>query len=185
VLPDYNGASLDSWGLRATINPGMRSSFAAWYGYVAGGKGLHVHDALHRAGVSWIYAEPMMGARVWALSVIAGANIPTATGRLLPAGLFEASCTFNQATTVFSRVEYVRRTAAELALIGSVPAELSIGDAGLGASRRILGRARWSAWLGGRGLVNLVPAPLEPFYGSRAPLGLVGYLEVRAGTRHS
>jgi len=185
VLPDYSSASLDSWGIRATINPAMRSSFAAWYGYVAAGTGLHVHDAQHRAGISWLYAEPMQGARVWAASVIAGANIPTATGRLLPAALIEASCTLGQATTLFSRVEYVRRTAAELALIGSVPSELNVGAAGVGASRRVKRGAFWSVWLGGRGTIDVVPAALEPFYGSRRPLNAVVYLAVRAGNHHS
>ena len=181
VLPDYNGASLDSWGLRLTVNPGARSSVAGWYGFVAGGKGLHVHDAQHRVGASWLYTEPMEGSHQWSASLIASANIPTATGRLLPSALVESSWTFRAATTLFARVEYVRRTAAELALTGSVPAELDVGAASLGATRRVWVHAPWAAWLGGRGVVNLVPASLEPFYGSRSPLGLVASIEIRVG----
>ena len=182
VLPTYAGARLDSWGLRATLNPGARSSLAAWYGYVAGGSGLHVHDAEHRLGASWLYAERMHGAPRWAVSVIASANVPTATGQFLPSALVETIWTLAAETALFSRFEYVRRTAAELALTGSVPGQLDVGAAALGAARRVWARAPWAVWLGARGTIDFVPASLGPFYGSRLPVGVLGYLQVRAGS---
>jgi hypothetical protein len=182
ALPTYTGARLDSWGLRATVNPSARSSLAAWCGYVAGGSGFHVHDAEHRLGASWLYAEPMHGAARWAVSLIASANVPTATGQFLPSGLVEASWTLEAETALFSRFEYVRRTATELALTGSVPGQLAVGGAALGAARRVWARARSAVWLGARGTVDFVPASLGPFYGSRLPVGVVVYLQVRAGS---
>ena len=46
---------------------------------------------------------------------------------------------------VFGRAEYVRRTAADLALVGSVSRELNIGDVSAGYARELCGRGvRWS-----------------------------------------
>lgn len=182
VLPTYTGARLDSWGLRATVNPSARSSLAAWYGYVAGGSGLHVHNAEHRVGASWLYAAPMPAASRWTVSVIASANVPTATGQYLPSALVEASWTLAAETALFTRFEYVRRSAAELALTGSVPGLLDVGGAALGAARRVWARAPWAVWVGARGTVDVVPASLGPFYGSRLPVGALLYLQVRAGS---
>ena len=75
--------------------------------------------------------------------------------------------------------EYVRRTAAELTLIGSVKPELSIGAVSLGYARVVGNVGALEAMLGARVTANVVPEELRPFYGSRTPLGLFTYFRVR------
>src|SRR5205807_2254333 len=60
---------------------------------------------------------------------------------------------------VFGRAEYVRRTAADLALVGSVSRELNIGDVSAGYARELCGRGV-SCALGVLGTLYLVPAEL-------------------------
>jgi len=79
---------------------------------------------------------------------------------------------------VFGRAEYVRRTAADLALVGSVSRELDIGAVSAGHARELWGR-RVSSAVGVLATLYLVPAELELFYGSRTPVGVLVYLELR------
>jgi len=79
---------------------------------------------------------------------------------------------------VLGRVEYVRRTAEDLSLVGSVPSELNVGALSLGYARLLHGSRALDAWLGARSTVHLVPEELRLFYGSRTPVGLVAYLQL-------
>ncbi len=80
---------------------------------------------------------------------------------------------------LFGRTEYVRRTAEELGLVGSVSPELNVGTVALGYARALF---RWrgvDAWAGARGNVDFVPEQLRVFYGSRMPKGIIAYLRLR------
>ncbi len=75
-----------------------------------------------------------------------------------------------------------RCTAADLALVGSVSRELDIGAVSLGYERALWRSALVATGLGARGTLNLVPEELRLFYGSRTPVGLMAYVQVRPGT---
>ena len=51
--------------------------------------------------------------------------------------LIEIALEVDRVNAVYARVEYVRRTAADLALIGSVSRELDIGAVSVGYERRL------------------------------------------------
>src|SRR2546426_1194052 len=78
--------------------------------------------------------------------------------------------------------DLVRRTAADLALVGSVSRELDIGAVSLGYERALWRSALVATGLGARGTLNLVPEELRLFYGSRTPVGLTAYVQVRPST---
>jgi len=75
----------------------------------------------------------------------------------------------------------VNRT-ADLTLVGSVSRELDIGAVSLGYERALWRSALAATGLGARGTLNLVPEELRLFYGSRTPVGLMAYVQVRPGT---
>jgi len=89
--------------------------------------------------------------------------------------LIEIALEVDRVNAVYARVEYVRRTAADLALIGSVSRELDIGAVSVGYERRL------RSGLGARATLNLVPEELRLFYGSRTPGGVIVYLHGRPG----
>src|SRR5204862_6760224 len=105
-------------------------------------------------------------------------NVPTATRRVLGSALLETSLSVSPRSAVFGRAEYVRRTAEELGLVGSVSPELNVGTVALVYARELF---RWrgvDAWPGARGNVDFVPEQLQVFYGSRMPRGLIAYLQL-------
>ena len=171
---NFDPVRLDSYATRVSWNPGREWSAAAWFGHFAAAGGSHVHDAFDRFGASVLRTRG-----TWSTALIFGADLPAGAGHPLNTLLLETTLEMNEANAVYGRAEYVRRTAADLALIGSVSRELDIGAVSVGYERRVWRRAPLAAGLGARGTLNLVPEELRPFYGSRTPAGLLAYLQLR------
>ena len=119
----------------------------------------------------------MAGGGEWSTALVYGADLPAGAGHPLNSLLFETSLELAR-NALFGRAEYVRRTAADLALVGSVSRGLDIGQVSAGYARELWGR-RVSSAVGVLGTLYLVPAELELFYGSRTPVGVLVYLELR------
>lgn len=175
---NFDPVRLDSYATRVSWNPGAEWSAAAWFGHLAASGGAHVHDALDRFGASVVRTHGS-----WSTALVYGADLAAGAGHPLNTLLLETTFELNEVNAVYGRAEYVRRTAADLALIGSVSRELDIGAVSVGYERRVWRRAPVAAGLGARGTLNLVPEELRPFYGSRTPAGLVAYLQLRPNAR--
>jgi hypothetical protein len=177
VRTDFDAVRLDSYAARLSCNPGPQWSVAAWFGHVAATGGAHAHGALDRFGASVLHSRG-----TWSTALVYGADLPTGAGHPLNTLLLESTLELGEANALYGRAEYVRRTAADLALVGSVSREVDIGAASLGAERRLWHSARVAIGLGARGTLNLVPEELRLFYGSHTPMGVVAYLQVRPST---
>lgn len=171
---DYAGARFNSFAARLTVNPSDRWSLAGSAAYIAASSGGHGHAALHRLELSALHV-----ARGWSTSFIWGANVPADTRRVLNTALVETNIELGARNAVFGRIEYVTRTAEELALVGSVTPEVEIGAIALGYARRLGSRVGTELWIGGRGNLAVVPQQLRLFYGSSTPVGFTVYLQVR------
>ena len=169
---DYAGRRLDSYSTRVTVNPSSHWSLAAWYGYLASPEALDPAEALHRFGVSALFTEQRGARGHWSTAVIFGANAIIGGGRTLPSVLLETTLALDGTSTVFGRVEWVRKRAEDLAVPG-VPATLTyeVGTVGGGYARVLARPGGVDLRLGGRGSVSFVPSSFEGLYGSRAPLG--------------
>jgi hypothetical protein len=93
-------------------------------------------------------------------------------------GLIESSLDLGPAQAIFGRVEFVQRTAEELALTGSVPDRMDLIALSIGSARRLWRSRAVDTAVGARVTAHLIPAALEPFYGSRTPFALLVYLRV-------
>jgi hypothetical protein len=180
---DFAGARLNSYAARLTVNPDPRWSVAAWGGYLAASGGTHAHGASHRIGLALLRSTPSGPRGTWSTALIWGADVPTETRRALHSILLESSLEPGPSDAFLGRAEYVRRTAADLALVGSVRPELDLGALSLGYARRLQSSYSLEAWLGLRGTINFVPEDLRLFYGSRTPLGVIAYVQVTPSRR--
>jgi hypothetical protein len=167
---DYAGARFNSFSARLTVNPTDRWSIAGSAAYID----PHGHEPLHRLELSALHVRGG-----WSTSFIWGANVPTDTRRVLNTGLVETNIELDGRNAVFGRVEYVTRTAEELALVGSINSEVEVGSLAVGYARLLGELGGLGAWLGARGNVDIVPEQLRLFYGSRTPRGFLAYLQLR------
>lgn len=150
---------------------------AAGFGHLAPAGGAHAHGALDRIGVSVLATRPLGGDRTWSTAFVWGADIEA--GRLRHSLLVESSLDVDRHHVFFGRAEYVRRTGADLALIGSVSPALDIGAVSLGVMRKLVSVGSLETGVGAKGTVDIVPEELRLFYGSRTPVGVLAYLDVR------
>ena len=174
VWTDVDPVALNSYAGRLSLSPSAHWTVATWFGHLAAATGAHAHGALDRVGVSVLHAR---GA--WSTAFVYGADFREGASHPLNTLLLESTVEVDRANTLFGRVEYARRTDEDLALIASIPEEVDIGAASAGYARAVGRRRGIEALLGVRGTVRFLPAELEVFYGSRAPVGVLAYLALR------
>ena len=182
---DYGGRRLDSYSARVSVNPGPRWSVSGWYAFLKSPEQLHPDESLHRFGVSALTTQPFGKDGRWASALIWGANDPLGSGRVSNSVALESSIDLDRMNTIFGRAEYVRKSAEDL-VVPAAPAGATYDVAALALGyRRTVGTlAGLAAGVGARGSVNFVPASLQPEYGSRTPVGLAVYLELRPSDAH-
>ena len=176
---DFRGRRLDSYAGRAIINPGPGMSVSAWYGYLKSPEALEPGTSLHRLGAALLVTEGD-GKRRWSGAAIYGANVVTGVSRWSNSALLEGSVDLDRANTVFGRVEYVQKSALDLAL-PSTTAVYDLGEISAGYARTFGTAAGMVLAAGARGTVNMVPPALRDAYGSRLPLGAAVFLSLRPG----
>lgn len=177
---DNAGRRLDSWSARVSYNPGRRWSLSAWYAYLASPDALNPAQPVRRFGASALTVEPWSDRGEWASAVIYGADADVAAGAPAPSALLESNLDLNGRDAVFARAEYVRKTAADLA-IPSAPAQTGydVASATVGYHRRLTTWGGLAVGGGVLGLVSFLPRSLEALYGSRSPVGFVVYSTLR------
>jgi len=182
---DYSGRKLDSYSVRLTANPGPRWSASAWYAYLKSPEVLHPDESLHRYGAAALTTQPFGRRGRWASALIWGANDQIGAGQPSHSVVLESNLDLDGTNAIFGRVEYVRKSAQELVIPSVSPtAEYDVGALALGYRRTVGTFAGLAAGVGARGSVNRVPASLEPEYGSRTPVGLAVYLQLRPSGAH-
>jgi len=173
---DLQGGKLDAIAGRLTLAPSTGVTTALWFGAIPAAAGAHAHEASRRFGASLLHVRPRSSG-AWSTTLLYAAIAPEdePTRHSI---LVESTVDLTPAQAVFARAEYVRRTADELALTGSVPDELDLLAVSLGAARRLWRSRGATVVAGARVTAHLVPPALEPFYGSRTPLAVLAYLRL-------
>ncbi|MGE5142901.1 MAG: hypothetical protein ACM3OA_05635, partial [Acidobacteriota bacterium] len=165
---------------RAIINPGPGLSVSAWYGYLKSPEALEPGTSLHRLGAA-VLASGGEDGRRWSSAVVYGANVAPGSSRWSNSALLEGGIDLGCANTVFGRVEYVQKSALDLALPASTNALYDLGEVSLGFVRTLRSAVKMVVGIGAQGTVNLVPPSLRDAYGSRLPLGAAVYVSLRSG----
>lgn len=169
----YKGARLDAFATRATYALGAEWSMFGSYGYLPEMTGGHAHGAEHRIGAGAIRTSP-----TWQMSFVFGANDPIGSARTRRSLLAEAQRHWPGGHFVFTRAEFVQRTAEELELVGSINTVQDVGALQLGYGRDVLSRGAVTVRVAAHGTMHLVTPQLEPFYGSRTPVALGAHAQV-------
>lgn len=169
---------LDSYSGRLTVNPTGRLSVAGWYGYLPSPEWLHPDEQVHRYGAAALYGGRGVDGGSWGSMILWGAN--RSAGHTEHSAVVESNLEIGRKNAVFARAEYVRKSAEELVLPAMDPSrEFDIRSLAGGYVREVASIPGGSIGVGGRVSVNFVPAPLEPYYGTRAPAGVAVYVRVR------
>lgn len=176
---DFDFGRLDSYSARVTYNPNPQWSLTAGYGRLK-----FAEDSMHRFTASVLHGAPLGSDGQWATALIYGTNKDIGTAERTHSLLLESEAVLDTRNTVFGRVEYVQKDAADLALVDSAAAfspgrVFNIGEISTGYVREIARGRGVTLGLGVRGAVNFVPESLIPSYGSRHPVAGSIFLRLR------
>lgn len=174
--------ALDSWSTRLSFNPAPRWSFNTSVGFLRSPDGLHADESQYRATASAMYVTPTASGGEWATSAIYGGDRSRVAGRLQPwqhSVTLETNLAMDRRNTVFGRVTWVQKTAEDL-VIPAVPPDqrYNVAAMSLGYLRLLTGQGKIGVSLGFRGEVDVIPATLQPTYGTRTPMDLVLFVQL-------
>ena len=117
-----------------------------------------------------------------ATSVIWGAN--RRSGRTTHSVLAESEAIMDRRNTILGRLELVQKTAEDLALpIGSLgfppDSTFTAAAVSVGYIREVVRMSKATLGVGFQTTLSLVPTELQPFYGSRTPVGGMFFVRIR------
>ncbi|HKC40869.1 MAG TPA: hypothetical protein VKC15_15120 [Gemmatimonadales bacterium] len=158
---DFDFRHIDSYSVRVAANPGARWSLSVWYAYLESPEELHADEAIHRYGAALLTSQGRLNAAfVWGANAELGG---TTSHSLLAEGDVEVL----RGHHMFTRVEYVRKSGEDLAVL---PGPYDIGSIVFGYVKD------WGPFSAGlRGAFGIIPVPLKATYGSRTPFGAAVY----------
>jgi hypothetical protein len=191
---DFDFGGLDSYGGRLTVNPTSQLSLAASYGYLKDHEALHPGTNQHRLGASVLYSKPLGLHGEWATALVYGETQHTeAHGEghdadpTIPSPpfthslLLETNLQIDGRNAVFGRVEWVRKSGAELQVPGDPEALYGVSSMVLGFVREIGQYGGAGLGVGVRGSLSVVPDGLATVYGTNTPAGIAVNARLRPG----
>jgi hypothetical protein len=171
----------DSYSGRLTWNPSDAWSLQASYGYLDSPEALEPDLSIHRLTASVMHSYRYGQAGNVATSFIFGANMPS-EGPATAAFLFESTWSIDQHHDIYGRIEYVRKTAHDLALPDEFEDQaFATGMLSIGYAVHFGPFANIEPGIGVRGSVGYVDHRLQEIYGTQYPLGAMIYLQLRFG----
>jgi hypothetical protein len=187
---NFDPIRIDSYSGRVTFNPDSAWSFTGGFGYLKSPEALNPDESMHRILFSALHGARIGTEGQWASALMYGGNKHGGEDNLSHAILLESEAVLNKSNTLFGRAELVQKSADDLALdqgpVFPVPPPVfapdrhfNVGHASLGYIRELWRGRGTTIGLGASGTVNLVPSPLEGYYGSRTPVGGFLFLRLR------
>ncbi len=178
----FDRLRLDSYSGRFTLHMDSSWVFAAGYGFLKSPEPLNPSESVHRATASVLHGRKLgMGGQI-ATSIIWGVN--RHSGRTTHSALAETEAVLDRRNTIFGRLEVVQKTTEELALPtgpgGFAPdSTFRVTALSIGYIREVVRSSKATVGVGFQSSLNVIPAVLDSFYGSRTPVGGMLFVRIR------
>ncbi len=174
----------DSYATRLSVNPSRAWSLQASYAFLESPETLEPEVSVQRFTASATHAAAIGKHRYWTSTAAVGVNSPS-EGPATPAVLAESALDLGHLGVTFVRAEYLVKTGHDFDFPEPMShVELPIAALSLGHVHPIAEVAGTETALGIRGSVAYVPDELEARYGNRAPLGVMGYVQIQPTLMH-
>jgi len=171
----FDRMRLDSYSGRFSAHLDSNWTFSAGYGYLKSPEALNPGESVHRATASVLQGHKIGRNGQLATTILWGAN--RHSGKTTHSVLAESEAALDPQNTLFGRVELVQKTAEDLGL--AFDSTFTVAALSVGYIREV-GRTSWgTVGIGVQGTLNVVPAALDPFYGSRTPIGGMFLVRIR------
>ena len=178
----FDRIRLDSYSGRFTAHLDSSWVVSAGYGFLKSPEALTPSESIHRVTASVLQGRKLGMDGQIASSVIWGAN--RHSGRTAHSVLAESEAILDRRNTIFGRLEVVQKTAGELVLPsgpgGFAPdSTFTVTALSVGYIREVVRWSNATVGVGFQGGLNVLPAALDPIYGSRTPAGGMLFVRIR------
>ena len=106
---DIDSGEIDSWSIRATVNPAQNWTAQYSFAHLTSPEALHPEEDLQRMTASVMYNRPLVRGN-WASTLLWGRNRSLDTGLVWNGYLAESTVRFAERNYVWGRIENVDRT---------------------------------------------------------------------------
>ncbi len=177
---DFDIRAPDSFAGRLSVNPRQDLSAQVSYGYLKSPEALEPDQSLRRVTASATWNTRPAGDGELAVTAVWGRNIPE-NGTATDAFLVEGNLGLAGHHAIFARGELVTKSGRDLVLPAAQESgTFRVGSVVVGYVYDFAPIAGIVPGIGVRGSLNFVGDGLEPFYGSRTPVGAMVYVTVHA-----
>jgi hypothetical protein len=168
----FDRIRLDSYSGRFSAHLDSNWTLAVGHGYLKS-------PEVHRTTASILHGRRFGNEGQLAAALVWGAN--RHGGRTSHSALAEAEAVLDPGNTLYGRIDLAQKSAEDLALGGSLPADTTfrIAAFSLGFIREVMRSPGLTFGVGVQGTLNAVPPALHSVYGSRTPIGGLIFLRVR------
>ncbi len=179
---DINSGKIDSWSVRATVNPAHNWSAQYSFGHLTSPEALHPGEDIDRMTASVMYNRPLARGN-WASTLLWGRN-RTSDGLVWNGYLAESTLRFAELNYVWTRIENVDRTDELLLRNQFEPSDFQESIIGRvqaytgGYERDINLIPHLATGIGAQFTLYTTPETLRAEYGSH-PAGGVVFLRIR------
>jgi hypothetical protein len=169
----------DSVSTRLTYNPTPSWSAQVSYAYFHGPDELAPGVPFHRLTASATYNRRAGPEANWASTLVVGQSYEH-NGPVMSSVLAETNWNFDGHQTLFGRVEYTEKTARALAVEDVAPSRrYQVGNVTLGYVYYFRPMLSLAPGIGVRTSMTPLDTDLAPLYGTRLPVGVMGYAQLR------
>ena len=174
---DFDFRVPDSYAARFSFQPADEWSAQASWAFLRSPEALDPEHSVHRLSTSVAHTTALAGPGYWASTLAIGVNIGGDDEG--PSALLETNVDLDGHHVLFGRAEIVAKSAGALVLEGvQEETRYPIANLSFGYQYAFGPIASLTPALGVRGNVGLVPGAIEPFYGTRVPMGGMLYLQL-------
>ena len=174
----FDRVRLDSYSGRFTAHLDSNWTVSVGYGYLESPEALNPGESAHRMTASILHGRRIGHTGQLAAAVVWGSN--RRSGVITHAALAETEAVLDLRNTLYGRIEAAQKTAEDLVLTSVAPdTKFSMIAVSGGLIREVCRGSGSTLGVGLQGTVNLLPAQLEPLYGSRRPLGAMVFVRIR------
>src|SRR5216110_326990 len=178
----FDRLRLDSYFGRLIAQLHSNWTASAGYGFLKSPEALNPSESVHRLTASVLHGRKLGMDGQIATTLVWGAN--RHSGRTTRSVLAESEAVLDRRNTILGRLELVQKTAEDLVLpIGSLgftsDSTFTVAAASVGYIRDVVRMANATLGVGFQTTLNVVPTELQPFYGSRTPVGGMLFVRIR------
>jgi hypothetical protein len=174
----FDRLRLDSYSGRFSAHLDSSWTVSVGHGYLKSPEALSPGESVHRTTASILHGRTFGHDGQLAAALVWGAN--RRAGKTTHSAVVETEAVVDPSNTIYARAELAQKTAEDLVLGSFAPERrFDVTAFSAGYVRELFRTTGTTLGVGLQATLNVLPDELQPFYGSRTPVGGMVFVRLR------